>query len=205
MRRSGLHPLPYRRPEGFHLHRSSKVSARGGKSPSLQCLHHTASKRASRHGSLAAGGGCSKNRGLTPGGGGRIYSNREKSRAAGSPLPPDEDKACTLVQQMGTTSLLKTLWRMSYWKAGYHYRVPRLPFALCQELLKRIGKTLAKNSPEGWQMLLMDGTGFGFNDRYDIPRSGDFAGNSRRPTLRRRGLSGVEALPPLPVVGVDLL
>jgi len=82
-----------------------------------------------------------------------------------------------------TLWLYQTLWRASYRevleearRAGfptpalstYHYRVRQLPLELFQRLLSQVGKALAQQNPRAWQLLLVDGTGFGFQDRYAL-------------------------------------
>jgi len=82
-----------------------------------------------------------------------------------------------------TLWLYQTLWRASYREvlgearqAGfptpalstYHYRVRQLPLKLFQRLLARVGQELANQKPGAWYLLLVDGTGFGFQDRYAL-------------------------------------
>jgi len=82
-----------------------------------------------------------------------------------------------------TLWLYQTLWRASYRKvldisrqtgfttpalSTYHYRVCQLPLKLFQYLLVQIGKDLARQNSKAWRVLLVDGTGFGFQDRYAL-------------------------------------
>jgi len=79
--------------------------------------------------------------------------------------------------------LYQTLWRASYREvleearrsglptpalSTYHYRVSRLPLPLFQRLLTQVGWVLAQQRPGTWRFLLVDGTGFGFQDRYAL-------------------------------------
>ena len=48
----------------------------------------------------------------------------------------------------------------------YPYRVRQLPLERFQRLLTQVGRALAQQNPAAWRVLLVDGTGFGFRDRY---------------------------------------
>lgn len=77
----------------------------------------------------------------------------------------------------------QTLWRTSYRETldiarqegfptpalgTYHYRRRRLPLSLFPALLTRVGQVLRQRDPEAGHVLLVDGTGFGFQDRYAL-------------------------------------
>jgi hypothetical protein len=77
----------------------------------------------------------------------------------------------------------QTLWRTSYRETlamarregfptpalgAYHYRRRRLPLSLFPALLTRVGQVLRQRDPEARQVLWVDGTGFGFQDRYAL-------------------------------------
>ena len=84
---------------------------------------------------------------------------------------------------MLTLWLYQTLWRASYQEvleearqcgfptpalSTYHDRVRQWPLDLFQTLLTQVGRALAGQNPAAWRVLLVDGTGFGFQDRYAL-------------------------------------
>jgi len=52
----GLHSLPDRGPEGFHLHRGHSMCTGRGERPGPWCLHSPAPKTAPQHGGVGTGG-----------------------------------------------------------------------------------------------------------------------------------------------------
>jgi hypothetical protein len=79
--------------------------------------------------------------------------------------------------------LFQTLWRLSYRetletvsKVGfsvpalstYHYRIRKIPISVLQELLEQTREAVFRRHKGKWQSLMVDGTGYGFRDRYAL-------------------------------------
>jgi hypothetical protein len=50
----------------------------------------------------------------------------------------------------------------------YHYRIRKIPISVLQELLERTGEAFFRRHKGKWRSLMVDGTGYGFRDRYAL-------------------------------------
>ena len=50
----------------------------------------------------------------------------------------------------------------------YHYRIRKIPISVLQELLEQRGEAVFRRHKGKWQSLMVDGTGYGFRDRYAL-------------------------------------
>ena len=50
----------------------------------------------------------------------------------------------------------------------YHYRIRKIPISVFQELLEQTGEAVFRRHKGKWQSLMVDGTGYGFRDRYAL-------------------------------------